>query len=528
MCCVSTAGLGLAVVTVPLLALAAGVATQPATQPAAGKALVIAAGRAIQPEIRRRLAEQEVKVRGQLAVGVKFPALLKTPLRIKGAVDPWAGLAELEAHGLRLAAVAGDKPYVLWDVLDRLCAAEGRPCGEVRPPVLEALKLATLGDHVKFINKRLDIAAKLREESLQKMPAKTRAFMHEWPATIVNTLHTQIVLNAKTRPLCQNDRAFCGLSRTQCDWRKLTDAAKVLSSLGEEAYLASLAEACKTAKPIAEKVAGVTGDILYSGKSDGGLILIGGRGANTYNVKAPVAIIVDIGGDDRYGATAGAGCDAAHGNSIVIDLAGDDTYECEAFGLATGRLGVGMLIDRRGNDTYKLAVGSGGVGFAGIGILLDAAGKDTYIGSKFTQGAAVAGIGLLLDLAGDDKHTSFGYAVGFGGPGGIGAVIDTAGNDSYQCGGKYPSGYNRTDHPIAKPGDPEFQYWAFGLGTGMGRRILSRNPADHAWSLAGGIGMVLDRNGIKVIVGARCRPVEETVANYLNGTLQAGENLCDH
>lgn len=50
--------------------------------------------------------------------------------------------------------------------------------------------------------------------------------------------------------------------------------------------------------------------------------------------------------------------------------------------------------------------------------------------------------------------------------------------------------------------------------------------------IAGGMGQraqqLFDQNGIKVVVGARCRPVEDTVADYLNGTLEAGENLCDH
>jgi len=50
--------------------------------------------------------------------------------------------------------------------------------------------------------------------------------------------------------------------------------------------------------------------------------------------------------------------------------------------------------------------------------------------------------------------------------------------------------------------------------------------------IAGGMGQraqqLFIQNGIKVIVGARCRPVAETVADYLNGTLESGENLCDH
>jgi len=50
--------------------------------------------------------------------------------------------------------------------------------------------------------------------------------------------------------------------------------------------------------------------------------------------------------------------------------------------------------------------------------------------------------------------------------------------------------------------------------------------------IAGGMGQraqqLFAQNGIKVVVGAKCQPAEQTVLDYLNGTLQAGENLCDH
>lgn len=50
--------------------------------------------------------------------------------------------------------------------------------------------------------------------------------------------------------------------------------------------------------------------------------------------------------------------------------------------------------------------------------------------------------------------------------------------------------------------------------------------------IAGGMGQraqqLFLQSGIKVVVGAKCRPVQETVDDYLNGTLVSGENLCDH
>ncbi|NLX14177.1 MAG: ATPase [Phycisphaerales bacterium] len=50
--------------------------------------------------------------------------------------------------------------------------------------------------------------------------------------------------------------------------------------------------------------------------------------------------------------------------------------------------------------------------------------------------------------------------------------------------------------------------------------------------IAGGMGQraqqLFAQNGIEVIVGVSCRPVEQVVNDYLEGALQAGENICDH
>lgn len=164
-------------------------------------------------------------------------------------------------------------------------------------------------------------------------------------------------------------------------------------------------------------------------------------------------------------------------------------------GLATGRAGVGLLIDRGGDDTYVLASGTGGCGFAGVGLLVDETGKDKYVGARFTQGAAVAGLGLLLDLAGDDVYSAHGFALGIGGPAGVGAVVDVAGNDHFRCGFHYGSGYNQSDAPTAKPGDPNYQYDAFGLGIGIGRRTYPPSPDSSEFHLAGGVGVWLDLEG---------------------------------
>lgn len=50
--------------------------------------------------------------------------------------------------------------------------------------------------------------------------------------------------------------------------------------------------------------------------------------------------------------------------------------------------------------------------------------------------------------------------------------------------------------------------------------------------IAGGMGQraqaLFAQNGIAVVVGAPSTPADEVVAAYLDGTLETGQNLCDH
>jgi predicted Fe-Mo cluster-binding NifX family protein len=50
--------------------------------------------------------------------------------------------------------------------------------------------------------------------------------------------------------------------------------------------------------------------------------------------------------------------------------------------------------------------------------------------------------------------------------------------------------------------------------------------------IAGGMGQraqqLFAQQGIQVVVGAPVETPEKLIADYFAGTLQAGENLCDH
>jgi hypothetical protein len=447
----------------------------------------------VQPDIDRYLADAQARTLKELEKGKDFPALFKVPARVKAITDPWGGMADVEQTGLDLAGASSGGLAKLPALLDGMAGLLGKPAAEEAK--VQHGKLVTLEDHAKYWTAVLDKAKEQQDAAFAKLKPEDRKFLFEWPHSLLPNFGPMAFLDEKTERQLKNDRAFCTLATEQVDWAKFLGSARTLAALADADYLAELTKVLEKARPLEETVPGVTGELLYKKETPHGLILVGGKGPNTYHLTVPVALLIDSGGDDTYRGTVAAGFDADHPNGVVIDLAGDDTYEGEELRLATGRMGVGLLVDVAGKDTYHLPLGTGGAGFAGIGILCDLAGDDVYEGSQYTQGAALAGLGLLWDAAGDDRYSSDAYALGFGGPAGVGVVLDASGSDRYRCGKKLPSGYNQSDAPNAFPGQPEYQYDCFGMGMGLGRRVISMNKIDGEYSLAGGVGMVIDVQG---------------------------------
>ncbi|BFU96803.1 MAG: conserved protein of unknown function [Nitrospira sp.] len=426
--------------------------------------------------------------------GESVPARFKRRLILDALRQPWDGIANLEGHGLLAAELAEGGAVNLPGVLDVLEAGMDRTSTFHR-----AIALPTgsqVGAAIAFMVESLAEASQHRDKALNELTEDERAFLFNHASRLVERFTPQ-VSNPTEQAMSslKDDARFAELIEERVDHANLIAAAQVLARLANERWLHQLARTLSRPLPQEKVPHGVTGDVLYVEKSSYGLIVIGGFGANTYELDARFGLVIDLGGDDRYSGMIAASTDPDHGNAVVIDVAGNDRYEGRAFGLAVGRLGVGLLIDLAGDDAYQLEQGSGGTGFAGIGILFDAKGNDGYVGTRMTQGAAVHGLGLLLDMAGNDRYTSHAFAIGFGGPSGIGAVIDVQGDDRYQCGGKYPSAYNAEEAPNGKPGDPMFQYDCFGLGTGSGGRVLSRRPDRQAYSSAGGWGLLVDVAG---------------------------------
>lgn len=456
------------------------------------QALVARLAPLIEPELQDNLNVMLPAVRKGLADQTHKVAKFKRDLVLRALADPWEGLTTIEQTGL-LAATAAEAgieelPAII-EILEGGMDRSGAPFKPLNFPTTLAPE-----DLLGFIMEALEDAHQDREQALRHLSPQDREFLFTQARPLAEHFIPQITPPAGVTEAEAAGR-YATLLMQQVDYAPLIAAAQRLARLGNRKFLQQLDIALHHRKPITQAVPGITGDVLLAQQTSYGLLVIGGHGPNTYDLDKGAALIIDLGGNDTYRGLIGASSNSDLGNSVVIDLSGNDLYQPAALGLATGRAGIGIVIDHSGDDTYRLAPGSGGVGFAGLGILYDGEGQDVYEGSRFTQGASFGGFGLLVDRAGDDRYTSFGYALGFGGPLGVGALIDVSGNDSYECGGKYPSAYNDTDAPQARPQDPAFQYDCFGLGTGAGLRVFSKQPAHRAQSLAGGWGLLIDLAG---------------------------------
>lgn len=460
------------VVLVPALAVAADVPRLvPVVEPL------------VQAEVARDLVEAEKVTRQALQRPAQIAAHFKMPLVAEGLPRPWQGLAKLEDLGGKLAGDLDRVPTLL----DRLAALHGWPAGEenlATRPDLATLK--TPADHAAYLVAVLDRARDQRDAAVARLTKAEVETLFEHVPDLLSRFGPQESLTPDTKAGLAADLAFCRLAAEKVDWGKLLTAYRTLHALTDPAYL----DAVRKLKD----APGADG-LLLKKETPHGLVVLAGPGKNRHAFAEPVAVLIDLGGDDTYTSAVGASR-KANPLAVAIDLGGNDTYDAPGLRLATGRGGgIGLVLDVGGDDVYKLSLGAGGCGFGGVGVLIDRAGDDTYTGSTYTQGAALGGLGLLIDLDGKDRYTSHGFALGFGGPVGAGVVLDAKGDDRYQCGNAIPSGYNASDAPNAKPGDANFQWDAFGLGMGLGRRVWPPTDEGVSFALAGGLGAVIDLAG---------------------------------
>lgn len=219
-----------------------------------------------------------------------------------------------------------------------------------------------------------------------------------------------------------------------------------------------------------------------------GRIVVTGSGDDVHEER-DVLLLVDLGGHDTYREPVGATSSLNLPVAIAVDLAGNDRYEAADEMTATqgsGIFGTGVLVEVGGDDVYSAGRCAQGYGFFGTGLLADFGGQDLYLLGTGGQGAGFWGVGLLADRGGDDVYAMNGVGQGYGGIGGVGTLVDYAGNDRY--------GAETDSRRVPRPDythSAEYVNGTSGQGSGMGRR--GDISDGHSW--AGGLGTLLDLSG---------------------------------
>lgn len=182
------------------------------------------------------------------------------------------------------------------------------------------------------------------------------------------------------------------------------------------------------------------------------------------NWQAPVAMSVDLAGNDHY--RANESIHVAQGGSgigvgILLDTQGNDEYRCGDDCQGGGKDGLGFFRDMAGNDTYH-AVSYAGAGTTLIGILREDAGNDTYLLHFMAGGAATRDdtLGLLWDRAGTDRYDDWGNVAiksyGYAYQGGRGWLVDEGTPIDYYLTAAdplYPHGCNDCTWLAGTPGN---------------------------------------------------------------------------
>lgn len=155
----------------------------------------------------------------------------------------------------------------------------------------------------------------------------------------------------------------------------------------------------------------------------------------------PVAILVDLGGDDTYSTAENDTLAAANASlALLFDGAGKDAFRFAGLGhgLASATSGgVALLLAGNGNASYEAR--DAAVGYAsggGTALLLDTGGADAYrAGNRSLAASDFGRAALLVDLNGNDTYSSSAFSQGAS-RGGIAALLDAAGDDAYDAGGR--------------------------------------------------------------------------------------------
>lgn len=178
------------------------------------------------------------------------------------------------------------------------------------------------------------------------------------------------------------------------------------------------------------------------GAGDLGAVAVRGDGParalreNATAAPLPVAVLVDLAGDDVYETTRRDTLAAANMSlALLVDLDGRDAFRFGGSdrGLASAAAsGIAVLVSANGTTQYE--AGHRAIGYAesgGLAALVDGSGSDAFTSGNESLAASRLGrVAAVLDLDGDDAYAS-GNLSQAATVGGVAVLLDRAGNDTY-------------------------------------------------------------------------------------------------
>jgi hypothetical protein len=407
---------------------------------------------------------------------------LASPLegRSSGGV---AAQLDLAARWLDLdlaAPLAGDARFgkldQLWLEIAATEAATAPAAAPAAPPIVEQELLEKLSDFVGLAHESLaELAPALDDERRSLLRAGFPGWCETW-----FRCHSP-----KPQVSQEQDAQFQkydALTR-KVDRARLLAVATRVARLADPAFLATLGKRLART-PRGAKVEGFAGDVVASaGDRDGNRVVLLGAGKSVVSGRA--ALVIDLGGDDKW-ARAAVADDPELLVSVVLELGGDDAYESEAPGPAYAAGAIALLVDAKGKDHYASKRLGQAASSLGVAVLADLEGNDRYEAADFAQGFSFCGVSLLVDKGGDDDYRAWAVAQGGGVGNGFCALVDGGGDDRYLADGHWPDVYGDS-------GPDSFHGASQGYSTGI------RGDADASAEVevAGGIAALLDLGGGK-------------------------------
>ena len=236
----------------------------------------------VEPDLRDNLNTGLPAARASLADQTNKIAKFKRGLVLRTFADPWDGLSTIEQSGL-LAAGAAESgveglPAVI-DILEGGMDRTGMPFKPLTFPVTLARE-----DLLGFLMEVLEDAYQDREHALRHLSPQDRDFLFTQARPLVEQFVPQITPPAQLSD-AEAAARYATLLMQQVDYASLITAAQRLARLGNRKLLQQLDIVFHNRTPVHQSIPGITGDLLLAQQTSYGLLVIGGRGPNTYDLE---------------------------------------------------------------------------------------------------------------------------------------------------------------------------------------------------------------------------------------------------